>query len=121
MASSLSAAGGGYVPHYRLAPGAAPLGSCGIEVAGFAGVPEQLMERAAQMAQLLQQRTAGRLALAEVPAQAKAQGGGAGGAQASAACAQRLGQLVRALQCAAAGGRWKAEVFHAWKGCRAAA
>lgn len=40
---------------YKLRPGAAPTGSCGIEVAALAGLPESVVQRAAAVAAVMQE------------------------------------------------------------------
>lgn len=40
---------------YKLQPGAAPTGSCGIEVAALAGLPDAVVQRAASVAAVMQQ------------------------------------------------------------------
>lgn len=48
-------AGRGLLPSYRLAPGPAPNGSCGIQVAAACGLPPSLLDRAAEVAQHAEQ------------------------------------------------------------------
>lgn len=52
---------------YKLQPGAAPTGSCGIEVAALAGLPDSVVQRAASVAAVMQEHCEA--------------GGGQGGAQ----------------------------------------
>jgi DNA mismatch repair protein MutS len=40
---------------YKLRPGSAPTGSCGIEVAALAGLPASVVQRAAAVAAVMQQ------------------------------------------------------------------
>jgi DNA mismatch repair ATPase MutS len=47
--------GRGLLPSYRLAPGPAPNGSCGIQVAAACGLPPSLLDRAAEVAQRAEQ------------------------------------------------------------------
>ncbi|KAL4436867.1 hypothetical protein ABPG75_004006 [Micractinium tetrahymenae] len=47
---SAAAPGSGLTPFYRLAPGPAPQGSCGINVAASCGLPPSVVARAAQVA-----------------------------------------------------------------------
>eukprot|EP00878_Enallax_costatus_P039182 GHUV01044737.1.p1 GENE.GHUV01044737.1~~GHUV01044737.1.p1 ORF type:complete len:188 (+),score=76.77 GHUV01044737.1:1003-1566(+) len=56
MATAFNAAVGHLVHLYQLRPGAAPAGSCGIEVAALAGLPSSVVHRATQVAAAMQQQ-----------------------------------------------------------------
>jgi DNA mismatch repair ATPase MutS len=55
MSSTVDEGCGELVHLYELKPGAAPAGSCGIEVAALAGLPVPLLDRAGQLARAMQQ------------------------------------------------------------------
>lgn len=120
MATGVSS-GGAYVPLYKLRAGPAPQGSCGVEVAAVAGVPQDIIIRAQHMSRILESTDPGVSSSFGVHQQDQGQGGPAVLDDRYLDVLRQMRPLLRYTTDnvqACRGLEWRKQMYRAWKHVR---